>query len=73
MPLPIYTPCINVDNGSIEFDYIDLLSKYFKQGYNNQEILEFLKLHGVNASLSTLKRRLKSLGLSNKSLFLMTN
>lgn len=65
MPLPIYTPCMNIDNGSID-DYIDLLSKYFKQGYNNHEILEFLKLHGVIASLSTLKRRLKSLGLPRR-------
>ena len=72
MPLPIYTPCINVGNGSID-DYIDLLSKYFKQGYNNQEILEFLKLHGVNVSLSTLKRKMKMLDYHEKSLFLMTN
>lgn len=72
MPLPIYTPCMNIDNGSID-DYIDLLSKYFKQGYNNQEILEFLKLHGVNVSLSTLKRKMKMLDYHEKSLFLMTN
>ena len=41
-----------------------MLSHFFKQGYNNLEILEFLKHHGINISLSTLKRRLTSLGLS---------
>ena len=46
MPLTKYTPCMSVDNGSID-DYVDLSSKYFKQGYSNQEILEFLKLQGV--------------------------
>jgi len=41
-------------------DSLELVSQYFKQGYNNLEILEFLKLHGINISLSTKKRRLTS-------------
>ena len=51
------------NDGSPE-DSLELVSQYFKQGYNNLEMLEFLKLHGTNISLSTLKRRLTSLGLS---------
>ena len=47
-------------------DSLELVSRDFKQGYNNLEILEFLKLHGINISLSTLKRRLTSLGLSRR-------
>ncbi|RMX43148.1 hypothetical protein pdam_00006870 [Pocillopora damicornis] len=66
MPLPIYTPCIRVNDGSAE-DYLELISQYFRQDYNNLEIFEFLKLHGVSFSLSTLKRRLASLGLSRKT------
>ena len=66
MPLPIYTPFIRVNDGSAE-DYLEFISIYFRQGYSNLEILEFLKLHGVTISLSTLKRRLTSLGLSRKT------
>ena len=66
MPLPIYTPCIRVNDGSAE-DYLELISQYFRQDYNNLEIFEFLKLHRVSFSLSTLKRRLASLGLSRKT------
>ena len=66
MLLPIYTPCIRVNDGSAE-DYLELISQYFRQDYNNLEILEFLKLHGVSISLSTLKRRLASIGLLRKT------
>ena len=66
MPLPIYMPCIRVNDGSAE-DYLELISQYFRQDYNNLEIFEFLKLHRVSFSLSTLKRRLASLGLSRKT------
>jgi len=55
------------NDGSPE-DSLELVSQYFKQGYTNLEILEFLKLQGINISLSTLKRRLTSLGLSRRSL-----
>ena len=65
MPLPAYTPCMRGSDGSPE-DSLELVSQYFKQGYNNLEILEFLKLHGTNISLSTLKRRLTFLGLSRR-------
>ena len=61
--MPAYTPCMRGNDGPPE-DSLELVSQYFKQGYNNLEILEFLKLHGRNISLSTLKRRLTSLGLS---------
>ena len=54
------------NDGSPE-DSLELVSQYFKQGYNNLEILKFLKLHGTNISLSTLKRRLTFLGLSRRS------
>ena len=51
---------------SFDQNELELISQYFKQGYNNLEILEFLKIHGVTISLSTLKRRLRSLGLSRR-------
>ena len=63
MPLPVYSPCMNV-NGVLEDDQLELISSYFKQGYSNLEILEFLKLHGITIIMSTLKRRLRTLGLS---------
>ena len=59
-------PCIRVNDGSPE-DFLELISLYFRQGYSNPEMLEFLKLHGVSISLSTQKRRLSSLGLSRKT------
>ena len=41
----------------------ELICNYFKQGYNNQEILDFLTLHGIFMSLSTLKQRMRALKL----------
>jgi len=52
--LPVYTPCKRGSDGSPE-DSLELVSQYFKQGYQNLEILEFLKLHGMNITLLTLK------------------
>ena len=63
MPLPVYSPCMNV-NGVLQDDQLELILSYFKQGYSNLEFLEFLKLHGITISISTLKRRLRTLGLS---------
>ena len=50
MPLPVYTPCTRGSDGSPE-DSLEVVSQYFKQGYQDLEILEFLKLHGMNISL----------------------
>ena len=68
MPLPTYTSCMSDSyyNNS-DGNELELISQYFKQGYSNLEILEFLKLHGIAISLSTLKRRLRSLALSRRS------
>ena len=41
-----------------ETNEIELITSYFQQGITNLEMLEFLKLHGIEMSLSTLKRRL---------------
>ncbi|PFX11893.1 hypothetical protein AWC38_SpisGene24237 [Stylophora pistillata] len=65
MPLPVYSPCMNV-NSVLQDDQLELISSYFKQGYSNLKILEFLKLHGITISISTLKRRLRTLGLSRR-------
>ena len=44
------------------------LKYYFKQGYEYKVIIDFLaKFHGISMCLSTLKNRLKRLGLSRKS------
>lgn len=63
MPLPKYTPCMSIDDNMSESDLINL---YFNQGYRNQEIIEFLTLHGIDLSLSTLKRRLRQMNLVRK-------
>ncbi|KAL9959657.1 hypothetical protein ACROYT_G032997 [Oculina patagonica] len=65
MPLPLYSPCMNL-NGIPGDDQLELIASYFEQGYTNLEIVEFLKLHGIEISLSTVKRRLQTLGLSRK-------
>ena len=65
MPLPVYSPCMNL-NSSAGDDQLELVSSYFKQGFSNLEIMEFLKLHGITISLSTVKRRLQTLGLSRR-------
>ena len=49
------------ENSDISED--ELISSYFFQGYTNTEIVEFLKLHGISMSLSTVKRRLRTVGL----------
>ena len=66
MPLPVYSPCMNASGVSTD-DQLELISSYFKQGYTNLEMLEFFKLHGITISISTLKRRLRTLGLSRRS------
>lgn len=65
MPLDNYIPCMNVDQrrGGNE---TELITSYFQQGFTNIEILEFLKLHGIELSLLTLKRRLTNLGLQRR-------
>ncbi|CAB4041246.1 Hypothetical predicted protein [Paramuricea clavata] len=63
MPLNNYTPCMNVDQRR---DETELITSYFQQGFTNVEKLEFLKLHGIEFSSSTLKRRLQSLGLRRR-------
>ena len=63
MPLPQYSPCINKDENLEEHE---LITRYFKQGYTNEEIIEFLKLHNITISLATLKRRLQKLKLSRR-------
>ena len=60
MPLPIYSPCMNISE-TIGED--ELITNYFKQGYTNL----FLKLHNIEISLSTLKRRLPAYGLRRRS------
>lgn len=48
---------------------MDLLTTYFKQGLSYPEIREMLhSKHGVNISLSTLKRRLRSSGQRRRAL-----
>ena len=45
------------------------LKYYFKQGYEYNVIIDFLsKFHGISMCISTLKSRLKMLGLSRKSM-----
>lgn len=63
MSLPNYSPCMTLEENSAEEE---LISSYFKQGYSNQEIIEFLKLHGIFLSLSTLKRRMQVLKLARR-------
>ena len=53
-------------NSSPGDDQLELIFSYLKQGYTNLEIMEFLKLHGITISLSTVKRRLQTLGLSRR-------
>ena len=50
MPLRAYKPCMRGNDGSPE-DSLELVSQYFKQGYNNLEILEFLKLNVTNIQM----------------------
>ena len=46
----------------------NLISTYFHDGFSYFEIIELLKQrHGVEISLSTLKRRLKALGLRKRA------
>ena len=71
MPLPIYTPCKRGSDGSPK-DSLELVSQYFKQSYQNLEILAFLKLHGMNISLLTLKTYLFRI-IKKKFRFLMMN
>ena len=56
---------MNVSGVSMDNE-LDLISSYFKQGYTNLEMLEFLKFHRITISISTLKRRLRTLGLSRR-------
>ena len=47
----------------------EIIEYYFHCGYENKIILEFLAIHhGINISLSTLKRRLREYGLRRRNL-----
>ena len=63
MPLDNYIPCMNIEE---EREETVLIRKYFQQGFTCLEVLEFLKLHGLELSLSTLRRRLCCLGLQRR-------
>ena len=63
MPLPSYSACMDQD---ASYSQEELTSNYFKQGYSNKDIIEFVKLHGVVLSLSTLKTKLKNRGLRRR-------
>ena len=63
MPLNNYIPCMSITQ---ETNEIELITSYFQQGITNLEMLEFLKLHGIEMSLSTLKRRLYCLGFRRR-------
>eukprot|EP00112_Aurelia_sp_Birch-Aquarium-sp1_P002154 Seg1232.24 transcript_id=Seg1232.24/GoldUCD/mRNA.D3Y31 product="hypothetical protein" protein_id=Seg1232.24/GoldUCD/D3Y31 len=63
MPMPAYLPCL--DSNRTEED--DMIVGYFIQGYTNLEIVAFINdVHGQNISLSTLKRRLRNMGLKRR-------
>ena len=66
MPVPAYLPCIGMgDSNRIEED--EMIVGYFIQGYTNLEIVAFINdVHGQNISLSTLKRRLRNMGLKRR-------
>ena len=50
-------------------DIKEIIEYYFHCGYENKIILEFLAIHhGINISLSTLKRRLREYGLRRRNL-----
>ena len=63
MPLHSYILCMNIEE---DRDETELITSYFQQGFTKLEILEFLKLHGIQSSLSTLKQRLRCLGLRQR-------
>ena len=67
MPLPNYSPCMLLEKNLTQEELICI---YFKQGYRNKEIIEFLKLHGIVLSLSTLKRQLKVLKLARREKYM---
>ena len=63
MPLTNYTSCMNSGN---HYEETGLIRSYFNHGYSNGEILEYLRLHNIDISLSTLKRRLSSMQLRRR-------
>ena len=56
------------DQGTEEVDINGLIRYYFYKGFVYEEIRLFLsKYHGEEMSLSTLKRRVKQLGLKRRN------
>ena len=55
-------------NPGYHYEEEELIKSYFIQGYTNTEILEYLRLHNIDISLSTLKRRLSSMQLCRRQL-----
>lgn len=55
-------------NPGYHYEEEELIKSYFIQGYTNTEILEYLRLHNIDISLSTLKRRLSSMQLRRRQL-----
>ena len=59
--------CTCVTNSNQQTCICHRISHYFHLGYPYQAIVGLLKKDGVSLSLSTLKRRLRELGLSRRS------
>ena len=58
-------PC-SIEAGAINCESCDVIKVCFNLGYPYNAIVELLGNNGIHISLSTLKRRLKRLGLKRK-------
>ena len=64
--IPLCTCAANTNEQACEACICQRIGHYFHLGYPYQAIVSLLRKDGVSISLSTLKRRLKELGLSRR-------
>ena len=57
---------VDIEAGAINCESCEVIKTYFNRGYPYDAIVELLENDGIHLSLSTLKRRLKRLGLKRK-------
>ena len=61
---------IDIEAGAINCESCEVIKVCFNRGYPYDAIVELLGNNGIHLSLSTLKRRLRRLGLKRKGNFL---
>ena len=64
---------VDIEAGALNCESCEVIKVCFNRGYPYDAIVELLGNNGIHLSLSTLKRRLKRLGLKTKINYVLSS